>query len=535
MLNFLRKKQNMKFILWIICIVVVITFVFWGAGSSIKKSKSQPKYAGIIFGKKMPMEKFIESYRACERQALMAYGQNFSKVKDYLNLTEQAWSRLILLKEANRRKIKVTDKEVVENIKKFLIFEEEGQFDKERYEFILRKLGTTPRSFEEHMRQSLKISKLMDEIVKDVTLTDKELEKKYKEEHEKLKVAYVLIEPKDFKGKVEVIDSEVKIYYQENKDTFKIPPKVNVEYLPMTSNLTKDKVEISEKELLNYYQNNKESFKKQKIREEENDQKEVEYKSFEEVKNDVKNILSNTKSKDIALDIAVEVNQKIKDGLTFAEVAKEYSLSIKETGLFSAAESIPEIGWSYNFLNTAFSLKTEEASDLVELPDGYYILKLKDKKDSYIPEHEEVKDQVKNAYINDRSHSLAQSKAKEYQVSIKEKIQSGQTFKEACESLSLEVQITEYFTRYEYVPGIGKSDEFIQSAFSLKDKEISNVISAPKGYCILTQENFIPINKEEFLKEKEEFKKKAFRIKEAETYQIWFENLRKEANIKSFI
>ena len=51
LLKFLRKKKNMKRIVWGLAIIIIPAFVVWGAGSSGKKRGKGPYYAGKIFNK----------------------------------------------------------------------------------------------------------------------------------------------------------------------------------------------------------------------------------------------------------------------------------------------------------------------------------------------------------------------------------------------------------------------------------------------------------------------------------------------------
>ncbi len=540
MLKFLRKRRNLKIVLWILVVVVIVTFVFtFGPASLIRQGKgNQPKYAGIIFGKKISIENFLKSRRQCYHQALMIYGKNLSKIIDYINLDGQAWDRLILLEEAKRRRITVSNEEVVEKIKQIPLFKEGDKFDPKRYKLIItRYFKTEPRSFEEEMRKNMQISKLYEEIVKDVFISDEELERLYKEENEQIKVSYTLIASQDFKDEVKVDESKLRKFYENNKTLFKVPLQVNVEYLPITVELTKDEVEVTDEELKAFYEDNKEHFKieNQNINNKETENAKSEYKDFAEVKDNIKRILINEKSKDKALDIAVEIKQMIDKGDDFNKIAKKYSISVKESGFFSKTQSIPDIGWSYEFVNTAFNLKINEISDIIELPNGYYILKLKDKKEPHIPEYNQVKQKVKEAYINKQSQILAKEKAQEYLRQLQDKINSGLDFKQALESLSLKIETTDFFRRNDYVKGIGKSKEFNQAAFNNKDGSLSNVIKVARGYAILKVEEFKPIDNKKFQEEKEDFRKKILEEKKAEIFDTWFNNLKKEANLKSFI
>jgi len=527
-------------VLWILVIAVIVTFVFtFGPASLIKQGKSnQPKYAGIIFGKKISLENFLKSRHYCYYQALMIYGKNLSKIIDYINLDEQAWDRLILLEEVKRRKITVSNEEVIKEIKQMPLFKEGDKFDPKRYKVIVtRYFKTDPRSFEEETRKNMQISKLYEDLVKDVSISDEELERLYKEENEQIKVSYTLIASRDFKDEVKVDESKLRKFYENNKTLFKVPLQVNVEYLPITVELTEDEVEVTEEELKAFYENNKEDFKKenQNMDNKKTENVKSEYKDFTEVKDDIKKILVNEKSKDKALDIAIEIKQMIDKGGEFNKIAKEYSIPIKESGFFSKVQSIPDIGWSYEFVNTAFNLKTNEISDIIELPNGYYILKLKDKKEPYIPEYNQVKQKVKEAYINKQSQILAKEKAQEYLRQLQDKMNSGLDFKQAVESLSLKIETTDFFARNDYIKGIGKSEEFKRAAFDNKDGRLSNVIKVARGYAILKVEEFKPIDNKKFQEEKESFREKVLEKKKIETFNTWFNNLKKEANLKSFI
>ncbi|MCK5306415.1 MAG: peptidyl-prolyl cis-trans isomerase [Candidatus Omnitrophica bacterium] len=538
MLKVLRKQKNMKVILWAICIIIIVTFVFFGISSGPPRNSSQPKYAGTLFGKKVAFDDFVKSYRACQHQAALLYGKDLPKVIDMLNLEEQAWQRLLLLREAKKRKIRVADKEVVERI--ILLFGENGKVNEEWYKIVLeRSFNTTPRAFEEETRQGLQIGKLVQVISAGITLSGEELLNQYKNENEKVKAGYVLIEPAIFIDAVTADEEKIEGFYQKNKELFKTQPGVNVEYIAVTTQHTQGDAEISEVEIESYYQSNKESFKikpgDENTEDAENNENgsEVTYKPLKEVEAEIKNTLLHKKAKDLALDIADEIEQDIIGGAGFKEAAQKHSVEIKETGFFSGTESIPEIGWNYQFLTTALELKKEEISNLVELPAGYCLIKLKEKKDSYIPSYDEIKEDAKKAYINKQALLLAEESAKEYRKKIGEAVKAGKGFKEAAAALSLNIEETDFFSRNDYIKGIGKSPGFIQSAFNLKIADISSIIRVAKGYCILTPQELKPIDEEQYQKDKEEFQEKALQAKKMEVYQIWFEDLLKQANIQS--
>ena len=88
-----------------------------------------------------------------------------------------------------------------------------------------------------------------------------------------------------------------------------------------------------------------------------------------------------------------EVQQKLKDGGDFATLAKEYSQgpsSVKggSIGYFRRGQMVKP------FEDAAFSMKTNEVSDLVETRFGYHIIKVNDKKPEQTLAYADVKDKI---------------------------------------------------------------------------------------------------------------------------------------------
>src|SRR3989338_9034316 len=127
MLKSLRKKGVAKKIFIVLAIVIVPAFVLWGSASLLRSQKSS--YAGKIFGKKVSFDEFQESLRAVQTRGLLQFGENFYKIQRFLNLELEAWDRLILLYEAKKKRIRVTDQEVIGRIAEIPFFQRNGKFD----------------------------------------------------------------------------------------------------------------------------------------------------------------------------------------------------------------------------------------------------------------------------------------------------------------------------------------------------------------------------------------------------------------------
>lgn len=99
------------------------------------------------------------------------------------------------------------------------------------------------------------------------------------------------------------------------------------------------------------------------------------------------------------LEIAKEAYEKVKGGMDFAEVAKEYSTCPSkarggELGYFTKGRMVPE------FEEAAFSLEVGEISEPVKTEFGYHIIQVIDRKPAYLKSFEEVKDEILNGLLN---------------------------------------------------------------------------------------------------------------------------------------
>lgn len=482
MLKFLRKKENAKKVLWALAIIIVPLFVLWGSVSPMRGIKKE-NYAGKIFGKKVSYEEFNDCLQAVKTQAIIQFGDNFYKVQRFLNLESETWDRLILLYEVHKHKITATNKEVIEAIKKYPFFQGEGKFDPRMYqEVLMYSLHIAPRDFEEEIRQNLCFAKLFEEITKNVSLEDKELLDEYKKANEKVRLSFFLFTPAEFAKEVSIEAPEIKDYFESHKDNFKKPPSVNVEYLGedfTAGNSSQEKSKILEKTNLIY--------------------------------------------------------SELKKGADFEKAGKDFSIQVKETGLFSRQGPITDIGWSNEFLEASFSLKQNEISQPLTTSKGVYILKLKEKKDSYIPGLREAEKDVRKILIAKKSLELAEAKAKETLEKINKIFKGSKKidFVKLSKILGLEIKNTSLFKYGEYIPAIGVAKEFRDAAFALKNKEskISDIVSLPQGFCILKLEEYQGIDEKKFASEKEGFKTGLLDKKKKDFFNNYFEELKKQASL----
>ena len=488
MLKVLRKKGVAKKILIGLAIIIIPAFVLWGSSSLVRDNK-ESNYAGVMFGKKISLDRYRSSWLACKNQAMMLYGDNFHKMQGFLDLNSEAWNRLILLHEVKRRKIKVADSEVIQRISRYSFFQKDGKFDNKTYQRLLEYVfRISARKFEEEIREVILLENLFKQITKSVSVEEDEILAKYKEKNEKVMVSFISLTADMFIEKMVISDEEINKHFQENKEKFRNPPTVNIQYFG-----------------LEYPQDTKEE-------------------SDENEKID-KSIITN-KMNEIALKI-----KKVKD---FEKVSKAENLPIKETGHFTFKGPVPEIGWSDQFIQVAFDLNANQISNTIETAKGCYILKLKEQKHSYIPDIKELTNEIRNALKQKKAKEFAKNKAEEYLKAILEIFRSKQdvNFDKLAKQWNAKNDKTSLFARKDYIPNIGTSETFKEKAFSLKDKEEPfDVTSTEKGTFIIKLEEYTPIDKDKFSEERKDFEINVLKSKKNEYFNSFFEDLKKKAKL----
>ena len=147
--------------------------------------------AGFLFGKAISADEYVRSLGAVTRDAILRHGDRWRQEAKPEELEQRAWERLILLKEARSKRIRVSDREVVAELGRSPLFlGKDGRFDREGYPLIIQHaLGATPRTFEEDIRQTLMIQKLVGQSIPEPAVTEEEILEAFKKEKESKKPA----------------------------------------------------------------------------------------------------------------------------------------------------------------------------------------------------------------------------------------------------------------------------------------------------------------------------------------------------------
>ncbi|MBN1353389.1 MAG: SurA N-terminal domain-containing protein [Candidatus Omnitrophica bacterium] len=481
MLNYLRKKIVAKRILWILAIIIIPAFVLWGT-ESLSKRDSSLKYVGVIEGEKIPLDKFVKSINDVRIGLFLNYF-NQPEVLDKINgdrklLNRLAWENLMIQTKAKKEKTSIPDSAVVGFITRHPFFLRGGIFDEKLYNYILKNsLRIQPRGFEESVRNFLLTAKYKADIVKDVVVTDEELFNAYKNEFEKAKIYYVIVDKDILKKYTDVPADEISMFYRQNSKMFMEPERAILQYIAFP---------------------HKESGEKEKVLAE------------------MRNVYEKLKKRPSKWD----------------NIAKSLNLKVGETSPFSKDDvGIPDIATTYDLsVLTAKLRPMAEVLPLISERDKgvSYIIRVKRRLPPRMKTEEEAAYYITEILKDRKAESLASEKAENI---YKKAVSAETSINEVSEKNNLKLRQTDFVSRFDYIEEIGEAYPIVEEASKLKPGEISPPIKVRKGFALIEPVAFQRVDKNEFEKEKETYRNKVLSAKKMKALQDWLNKINANSSL----
>ncbi len=243
----------------------------------------------------------------------------------------------------------------------------------------------------------------------------------------------------------------------------------------------------------------------------------------------------------VELEEAVtEFRDKAKSkGLAAAAEALGYT--VERTPPFPEGRYIPRIGNIGPAAKMAFQSKPGQLLGPYNTQDAYYMFEVVERIPRRLPTFEELAAKAEETGTDhpaaidllrerrtDRARSIAQS--------IAAAVEAGSSLEEAADKEGYDVERTEPFTRRDFVPGIGRANEFIGTAFGLRAGQTSGVIELadPTRFFILRVEERTAADETLFAEQRDELRRQLLQQKQLELFTSWLDDLRTSAKIEDF-
>jgi peptidyl-prolyl cis-trans isomerase D len=475
MLDRMRRHRNwLKWSLVLLIVPFALYFLPDFLDDRTSAASASPKeVVASVEGRDVTAGQFQRRFQTQMQQYQQAYGGNINaQLLRQLGIEQQILQQMVdeqaALVEAERHDIIVSDEELRAQILSFPAFQENGAFvGEQRYVQILRsqRPPLTASEFEESVRRSMALEKFRSALTDWMSLSDTELRNEFKARNEKVKLQLVALTADAFRDKISVSDAEVAAYFESRKAEYRIGERRKVRFMLIDEAQVGQKITVTPNEVQSHYNDNIQQFQ-----------------SPEQVR--ASHILLKTEGKEEAAvqKQAEDILKQVKAGADFAALAKKYSEdeASKATGgdldYFGRGRMVPE------FENAAFGMQPGQISDLVKTQYGFHIIKVVDKKPGTTRSLDEVRQQISEQLQFQKAQQAVQTQAR----TADEQIDDPSDLDRVAKANGYTVQESDLFGREDPIARLGVAPAVSQKAFELKDGEVSEAITSPRGSVFIT-------------------------------------------------
>lgn len=469
MLSYMRKHARSWFIKVLLGAVIVVFIFFYGFSLRERASAVVAEVNGIKIAQRdfqRQFERFLEVQRS-RASELTAEQRRIIKEATLETLIDQ----VLVLDEADRWGIGVSQQEIWEQIRQIPSFQEAGGFSLRLLQQYLRMRGQSEEEFMKELARDLRIQKV-EQLVRDgAWVSEEEVEIMYGLLQEKVVLQYVPIEAETYLKEINPTQEEIKGYFKDQAARYRIPEMVKVEYMKFQPGELLNRVEVPEKEVQELYERNRDRWR-------------------EDPQVLARQILIRSTERDDdatrmkALQKAEEILKRLKAGEDFGKLAKEYSQDPQ------SAPKGGSLGWKKrNEFSEAVGKALFEEMKVGELSEkplksglGFHVLKLEEVKAERLRPLEEVRQEIEAEIRQSKARQMASELAEEAYLGVFQ----GQDFKEVAERLGAAYGVTEPFPLQGPLKEPSAGEGFRKAAFLLREKEdFSEVVEDGGAFYIL--------------------------------------------------
>ena len=416
-----------KTIFWLI----ILSFALAGVGSYINSPASNDP--AVVDDEVISAQTLEQSYQNERARMQAQYGEAAAQLLDnhqYLtqlkkSVLDKLVNQALLNHKALKAGIHLSNEQVKDSIRQMPEFQTNNKFDNERFITTLSRVGYTPETFANSLRQDLARQFWLDGVLTtEFALPDEvtTLEALYQQQRD---VKMITIPVDSFRKQVTITDREINDFYKAHSNEFMQSEQVKLNYVLLNSGELAKSIQLTDSDLKAYYQQHSDQF-------------------TEPARLKVSHILITDKDDKIAQQKVNELLAKLKSGGDFAQLAKTESadtLSARQGG---------ELDWFEKgvmdpaFEKAAFALEQKnQLSDVVKSAFGYHIIKLLDKQDAVVTSFDKVQQVVRQKLLDDKSRELF---AEQQQKLSDLGFENPDALDAVAEGLKLPLQKTDFIT-----------------------------------------------------------------------------------------
>ena len=362
---FFDAVRNNKRVVQIFLALIALPFAFWGVDSYVRDSGAGADLASVG-DSRITLPQFDQAWRAQQDRMRQVLGEGFRpETMNTLAARRAVLDSLIdqrlLLLEAAKGRLGASDDLLRDVISKIPALQENGQFSMARYQSALTAQGMSQAQFEAQLRQDLTLQQVVGAIGETGFASSTVVDQLLRMQVEERQIAEFRIAPEQFAAQVKIEDAAVQKYYEENPKRFEVVEQARVEYVVLSLDGLLAQLAVSDAEVTAWYESHQERYQQ----------------AEERRASHILFLAGGDTDPEKARAKAEEVLKAVQQSPDrFAELARQHS---QDPG---SAEKGGDLGFFARgamvkpFEDTAFKLRENEISALVQSEFGFHIIKL---------------------------------------------------------------------------------------------------------------------------------------------------------------
>ncbi len=452
MLQAIRDKAQ-GWIAWAIVILISIPFALWGIQEYLGVG-GEPEVAAVE-GERITQRMLDQRTREFRENLRQSLGDSYvpGLLDDKLIKTRVLDAMIeesVLAHTARDWNLRTSDAQARGFIASNPAFQIDGRFDARAYEAGARARGLSRAGYEQLVRQALTLNQLRAGVTNSAFVTDSGLAARVRLEDQQRSLRYSRIPARTYLDEVEVTPEAVRAFYESNRDRYRTPERIKLDYLLLDSASLGDLVRVDEQALRDYFAERKGDFVAREERAMRHILISVAPDADEEEVQDARN------SADAVLE-------DLRAGGDFAALAAQHSADPGSSGAGG------DLGWVERgtmvdaFEEAAFALDKGQLSDPIRTEFGFHIIQVTDIRGGSDAGFDELRDEVEQAHRRYEGENLYFEYAERLAETAYENPDS---LDPAAEALELEAQTTDWVTRDSKLPGPLALPKVLEAAFS---------------------------------------------------------------------
>jgi len=524
-----KVRKNARWIMAGILLLLIPGFIalFTTTGSSSARRETN---LPTVHGKPVNAAEYQQARNAFVAQYIINTGNELPHTQEFQDrVTQEAVMRMLLLRKARELGIRVTDNEVVQQIRSQFL-NPAKQFDPDRYQrflIFLNTRGVSQSQFEDVMHEELILAQLQALVAAAVKVTPQELKLSYGPLHEKLSIDLVEFNAASNAAPVTVADDEAKALFEKNKRAYRTPKEVKVRHAYFSTAEAKKSVQIADTDIADFYERNKTKYAGTNSVPEPLDAVK------DKVRADLLQLRADRQAQDRATELTVKLVQEPGAAKPdFVKLCSAFGITPQETEFFALNSTAPGVQAGPQFNQAAFALTPDVPfSDPVPGEDGYYVLEYLAEKPSEIPPFEQVKEKVIDELKREKTYQATVKQGRDALAQVKKLIADGKTFDQACAELKLKIESPATFTLSDETFDLPAGNQIQQTTLGMTTNTVSEFIPTEQGGLFFRLKDRTPAEPAEFENAKAEFAQEVLQRDRQAMFSSWVSALARSEQV----